>query len=59
MSDPDRSEAHLYGYFGSREMADAFAADIEKMSGLQGIPIPRVEVMRCRRGGWNVWVWEE
>jgi len=59
MSDVDRSEAHLQAHFGSREMADGYAADIEKLAALEGLPVLRVEVTRCRHGGWNVWVWED
>ncbi len=57
-SDPDLSEAHWQGHFGTKEMADAIAADIEKLASLQGETIPRTEVTRDREGGWNVWVWE-
>lgn len=57
--EPDRSEAHWQGHFSSREMAVAYAADIEKIAGMQGDPIPRTEVTRDREGGWNVWIWRD
>lgn len=55
--EPDRSEAYWQGHFGTREMAVAYAADIEKGAAMQGDPIPRTEVTRDREGGWNVWIW--
>lgn len=57
-SEPDRSEAWLQGHYGSREMATAMAADIEKLAALQGEPTPRIDVTPDPDGGWNVWVWE-
>ena len=58
-SDPDRSEAWLQGHYGTKETADAMAADIEKLAALEcHIVIPRTEVTRDRAGGWNVWIWE-
>lgn len=56
--EPDRSEAYWQAHFGSKEMADAYAADIEKLAGLQGEPIPRTRVTRDPKGGWNVWIME-
>lgn len=56
--DPDRSVAWWQGHYGTKGDADAIAADIEKLAGLQGNPIPRTEVTRDREGGWNVWIWE-
>lgn len=55
--EPDRSEAWHQGHYGSKDMADALAADIEKLAALQGQPIPRTEVARDLEGGWNVWIW--
>lgn len=46
------------GTFGTKEEADAMAADIEKLAGLEGQQIPRTEVTHDRQGGWNVWIWE-
>lgn len=56
--DPDLSEAYWQGHFVSKEMASAYAKDIEKLAGLQGHQIPRAEVTKDPQGGWNVWVWE-
>lgn len=56
--EPDRSAAYRQGHYGTKAEADAMAADIEKLAGLQGDPIPRTEVTRDREGGWNVWIWE-
>lgn len=55
--EPDYSEAYWQGHFDSREMAVAYAADIEKLAVLQNDPIPRTEVTRDRESGWNVWIW--
>jgi hypothetical protein len=56
--DPDQSEAYWQGHFATKEMAIAYAADIEKlMALLQDEEIPRTEITRDREGGWNVWVW--
>jgi hypothetical protein len=57
-SDPDLSEAYWQGHFSTKETADAYAADIEKLAGLQGETAPRTSVTRDREGGWHVWVWE-
>lgn len=57
LDDPDLSEAYWQGHFGTKEMADAYAANIEKIAALQGEPVPRTSVTRDRDGGWNVWVW--
>ena len=56
--EPDRSECYWQAHFGTREMADALAADIEKLAGLQGESIPRTEVTHDPEGGWNVWIWK-
>ena len=58
-SESDLSRAYWQGHFGTKEMADAYAADIEKVAALQGYEVPRTEVTRDREGGWNVWVWED
>lgn len=55
---PDESVAYWQARFGTKDMADAYAADIEKLAGLEGQPIPRTKVTRDRQGGWNVWIWE-
>lgn len=57
--EPDRSEAHWQGHFGSRETADLFAQALEEDAAEQGDPIPRTEVTRDREGGWNVWIWRD
>lgn len=56
--EPDLAEAWPQGHFGTKEEADAYAADIEELAGLEGMDIPRLTVERDRRGGWNVWLWE-
>lgn len=56
--DPDTSQAWLQSHCGTKEEADAYAADIEKLAWLEGLPEPRVTVERDRQGGWNVWIWE-
>ena len=57
-NEPDNSKAWLQGHYGTRDMAEAMAADIEKLAALQGQPIPRTEVTPDHQGGWNVWIWE-
>lgn len=56
--EPDRTEAWQQSHYGTKAEAEAMAADIEKLAGLQGDPIPRTEVTRDREGGWSVWIWE-
>ena len=57
-SPPDQSEAYWQGHFATKEMARAYAADIEKLAGLQGDPTPQTDVTPDREGGWSVWVWQ-
>ena len=57
--EPDLSQSYFQGHYGTKEMADAMAADIEKVACLQGDPIPRIEVTPDRDGGWNVWIWKD
>lgn len=57
-NEPDRSAAWLQGHFDTKAEADAYAADIEKIAGLEGSFISRTEVTRDPEGGWNVWVWD-
>jgi hypothetical protein len=54
---PD-TRGRLQSHCETKEEADAFAADIEKLAALEGLPLPHITIERNRQGGWSVWVWE-
>lgn len=42
--EPDRSEAHWQGHFGTFDGAHLFVCMVESISAAEGEPIPRTEV---------------
>ena len=57
--EPETGEYWLQGHYATRAEAEAMAADIDKLTGLQEQPAPHTCVTRDPQGGWCVWVWED